>query len=202
MTPSSSLILRCSRRIAYVRRMRVFEAPCAPAQYDAPPGFDLVRIRGGDSSAPHEIPIQAMREAMEPCGLATARLSSGDEFFGWMSGGKVASFGWVTFRDTAIGDRRWPASKTRPILFNFYTMSRFRGKRLYPALLHEIRRVLYAEQAHSVVLYVNENNTASLKAVHLAGFMAFMTLRSLVVLNRWSLPLSECDLASVREPPG
>lgn len=126
-----------------------------------------------------------MRDAGEPCGLVAQRLAHGDEFFGWQTGHRIVSFGWVCHRDRSVGPVRLTEASGRAFLFNFHTAIAHRGRGLYPALLLAIQSVLGSEGFTELIIDVNESNTASAKAIDKARFVPVGLVTYTTFLNRW-----------------
>jgi len=181
-TPWSLRIFRgLLRRIARRTRVMVLWAPRKDVGPACPDGCALVRVAGAASAADQDLAKEAMRAAGEPNGLVASRLAHGDEFFGWLLDGRVVSFGWVTYRDRTVGPVRLAKASGRAFLYNFHTLSRYRGQRLYPALLLAIRHVLGLEHVTEFVIDVDVRNPASARGIEKGGFVlaaqvAFLTL--------------------------
>ena len=168
-------------RLARRTRVMVLRAPSNDFGPACPEGCVLVRVTGTACSAGHYLAEEAMRAAGEPNGLVASRLAHGDEFFGWLLDGRVVSFGWVTYRDRTVGPVRLAKASGRAFLYNFHTLSRYRGQRLYPALLLAIRHVLGLENVTEFVIDVDVRNPASARGIEKGGFVlaaqvAFLTL--------------------------
>jgi GNAT superfamily N-acetyltransferase len=152
-----------------------------------PEGFGLFRIKG--EGAEHDLAERAMRVAGEPDGLVTPRFAQGDEFFCWTSRGEVASFGWVTYRGRVVGGLRLAEAPGRAFLYNFYTLERYRGRGLYPALLLAILSSLRREQITEAIIDVSIRNKSSVKGIDKAGFSPIAQVVHLTLFRHWSLPL-------------
>jgi hypothetical protein len=111
-----------------------------------------------------------MRAAGEPSGLVAPRLAHGDEFFGWLIGGRVVSFGWVTYGDRTVGPIRLAKASGRAFLYNFHTLKGYRGQKLYPALLLAMRHILGQEKVTEFVIDVDARNMASARGIEKGGF--------------------------------
>lgn len=151
----------------------------------SPPGFRFTRISASNPEADHRLADEAMRAAEEPDGLVASRLAHGDEFFGWLAGDRIVSFGWVTYRDRVIGPTRLAETPERAFLFNFYTRKEYRGQGLYPALLLAIRRVLGREQMTEFVISVLDRNLASIRGIDKAGFFPVAQVSYFLLFDRW-----------------
>ena len=174
------------RRLANRTRLIILRAPRNDFSPACPEGCALVRVSGTASAADRDLAKEAMRAAGEPNGLVAPRLANGDEFFGWLVGDRVASFGWVTYQDRTVGPIRLAKASGRAFLYNFYTLEEYRGRRFYPALLLAMRHVLGREKLTEFVIDVDMRNTASARGIErgcfvLAGQVAFLTL-----FSRWS----------------
>ncbi len=133
----------------------------------------------------HDLAEAAMRTAGEPAGLTSGRFAHGDEFFGWLAGEEVVSFGWVTYRDRAVGQVPLAEAPGRVFLYNFHTREEYRGRGLYSSLLRAMRSVLGHEKASEFVIDVNLQNRASARGIEKAGFLPLAQITSLTFFNRW-----------------
>lgn len=173
-------------RLARQIRIVILRASRSDSDVVSPEGCTLVRIVGAAQDNPHNACIEyAMRDAGEPDGLAPPRLAHGDEFFGWQTGGKVVCFGWVTYRDRTVGLTRLSDMPKRVFLYNFYTLEKYRGKGLYPALLLAIRYILGRADFCDFIIDVNVQNTASVRGIEKAGFHPVARITYLTILDRW-----------------
>lgn len=192
-----NLIVKIFRAILWrlVHRTRevVLRASYKDSDLVSPEGATLIRIAGITPKAGHELLEDAMLAAGEPNSRAASRLSHGDEFFGWLVGGKVVSFGWVTYRDRTVGPIRLVPAQARAFLFDFYTLEGYRGRGLYTALLLAIRCVLGREKVTECIINVNVRNTASVSGIEKAGFLPVAEIAYLTIFNRWGCSLFRSD---------
>src|ERR1700676_775260 len=173
------------RRLAQRTCLMVLWAPRNEFGPRYPEGCGLARVVGSDSAADHDLAEDAMREAGEPNGLVAPRLAQGDEFFGWLMGGRIVSFGWVTYQDRAVGPIRLAKAPGRAFLYNFYTVDEYRGQSLYPALLLTLRHVLGLEKVTEFVIDVDDRNTASIRGIEKGGFVLAAQVAFLTLFARW-----------------
>lgn len=173
------------RRIAHRTRIRVLRAHCRASEVTCPEGFTLVRARGTSAGATPSLIESAMREAGEPSGLVTPRLAHGDEFFGWLSGNRIVSFGWVCHSDRSVGPAHLTETAGRAFLFNFHTAVAHRGRGLYPSLLIAMQNVLASEGLTELIIDVNVLNTVSARAIARAGFAPVGHITYTTILGRW-----------------
>ncbi|MHB8499924.1 MAG: GNAT family N-acetyltransferase [Candidatus Acidiferrales bacterium] len=150
-----------------------------------PDGCSLARVAGTACVADHDLAIEAMRAAGEPIGLVAPRFAHGDEFFGWLAGGRVVSFGWVTYQDRAVGPIQLAEASGRAFLYNFHTLEAYRGRGLYPALLLAVRHVLGLQNVTEFVIDVDVLNTASAMAIEKVGFVVAAQVAFLTLFARW-----------------
>ncbi len=129
---------------------------------------------------------ETMLAAGETVGLVAERLVHGDEFFGWQHGGKVVSFGWVTFSDRTLGLSRLAERPGGAFLYNFYTLRHYRGQGLYSALLFAIRIILSKQKINEFIIDANMKNKASVKGIEKAGFHPVARISYFSMVNRWS----------------
>lgn len=185
-TPRALRILRgLLRRIARRTRVMILWAPRNDLGPACPDGCALARFGRAASPADQDLAKEAMRAAGEPNGLVAPRLAHGDEFFGWLIGGRVVSFGWVTYRDRTVGPIRLAKASERAFLYNFHTLSSYRGQRLYPALLLAIRHVLGLEHVAEFVIDVDVRNPASARGIEKGGFVLAAQVAFLTLFARW-----------------
>lgn len=172
-------------RIARRTSVMVLCAPHKDFGPACPVGCALVRIAGAASAADQDLAMEAMRAAGEPNGLVGPRLAHGDEFFGWLIGGRVVSFGWVTYRDRTIGPFRLAEVSGRAFLYNFHTLHGYRCQSLYPALLLAMRHALGREKMTEFVIDVDMRNTASARGIEKGGFLPAARVAFLTLFARW-----------------
>jgi ribosomal protein S18 acetylase RimI-like enzyme len=172
-------------RLARRTRVMVCEAPRNDFGPACPEGYALARVARTASSADCDLVNEALRAAGEPNGLVAPRLAHGDEFFGWLSNGRVVSFGWVTYQDRTVGPFRLAEVPGRAFLYNFHTLEGYRGRRLYPALLLAMRHVLGREKVTQFVIDVDARNTASARGIAIGGFVPVAWVAFLTLFARW-----------------
>ena len=168
-----------------LRRRTRLRAFCNDSGLSSPAGFTLIRMARMTARSGHALVEDAMRAAGEPNGLAAPRFAHGDEFFGWLAGGQVVSFGSVTYRDRRVGPVRLAEAPGRVFLFNFHTLAEYRGRGLYPALLLAMRSVLGCEKGTEFVIEVSVDNRASARGIEKAGFRPVAQLAYLTIFDRW-----------------
>lgn len=128
LVPAPGRILRAVKhRLARGSRSTVLSALALEEAQSPPAGFTPVRIRQSAGAEDVQLAEAAMRSAGEADGLVSPRLEHGDELFGWQREGRVASFGWVTYRDRWVGPARLVEAPGRVFLYNFYTLPEVRG---------------------------------------------------------------------------
>lgn len=172
-------------RFVRLNRLIVLNAPPDCAKSTVQIGFDFFRANKTASASIQEQIEVAMQAMGEPPGLVASRLAHGDEFFSWLDGAQIVSFGWVTYRDRFLGKVRCNDMFGRVFLYNFHTSKDYRGRGLYPALLILMRQVLGREAANDIIIDVNSSNISSIKGIDKAGFIPLAQLVSLVFFNRW-----------------
>jgi ribosomal protein S18 acetylase RimI-like enzyme len=165
--------------------MMVLRAPRIDFAPACPEGCALARVAGVASATDHDLAEEAMREAGEPNGQVAPRLAHGDEFFGWLVGGRVLSFGWVTYHDRTVGPVQLAEASGRAFLYNFHTLEEYRGRGLYPALLLTMRHVLGREKVTEFVIDVDVRNTASVRGIEKGGFVLMAQVSFLTLFARW-----------------
>lgn len=163
----------------------VLRAPHSDVGPACPDGCSLFRVAGKACAADRNLASDAMRAAGEPLGLVAPRFAHGDEFFGWLVGGRVVSFGWVTRRDRTVGPFQLAEVLGRAFLYNFHTLEGYRGQGFYPALLLAVRDVLGRENLTEFVLDVNVRNSASVRGIEKAEFVPVAQVDFLTLFDRW-----------------
>lgn len=176
---------RILRRVARRTCISVLRATCDEYKRVAPAGCTLIRVSGMTPKRDFEFVENAMQAVGEPCGLVAPRLRHGDEFFGWLTGGEVVSFGWVTYRDRKVGPVQLAEMPGRAFLYNFHTLEAQRGRGLYPALLGAMRSILGRESVSELIIDVNTRNTASMRGIEKAGFLSVAQIGYLTIFNGW-----------------
>jgi RimJ/RimL family protein N-acetyltransferase len=179
------IFLGALRRLLKPTRLLVLRAPRNDFGPAYPEGCALVRIARNASARDQDSAEEAMRAAGERIGLVAPRLAHGDEFFGWRLGGRLVSFGWVTYQERRLGPVLLAQASGRAFLYNFHTVEEYRGRRLYPALLLAMRHVLGREQVTEFVIDVDVRNTASAKGIKKGGFVLAAQVAFLTLLARW-----------------
>jgi hypothetical protein len=172
-------------RLVKPTRLLVLRAPRNDLGPACPEGCALVRIARASSAADQDLAEQAMRAAGELIGLVAPRLAHGDEFFGWLLGGRVVSFGWVTYQDRTLGPILLAQASGRAFLYNFHTVEEYRGRKLYPALLLAMRHLLGREKVIEFVIDVDVRNTASAKGIEKGGFVLAAQVAFLTLFAHW-----------------
>jgi hypothetical protein len=163
----------------------VLRAPSNEFGQACPEGCTLVRVRSSASIPNRDLAEAAMQAAGEQIGLVGPRLAHGDEFFGWLIGSRVVSFGWGTYQDRTVGPIPLAEAAGRVFLYNFHTLEGYRGRRLYPALLLAIRHLLGIENIADFVIDVDPRNTASARGIEKGGFVPVAQVAFLTLFNRW-----------------
>ena len=176
-----SILWRLARRT----RQIVLRAPCNDVHPADPEGCTLLRVADAASAADYDSVQEAMRAAGEPNGLVTPRLAHGDEFFGWLVGSRIVSFGWVTYRDRTVGPIQLAEASGRAFLYNFHTLEAFRGRRFYPDLLLAMRHILGREKVTEFIIDVDVLNTTSTRGIERGGFVLTAQVDFLTLFNRW-----------------
>ena len=161
------------------------------AGFDPAPGsFAALRLSGRDCRdvGPAE---SAMARAGEDAAVVLERLRHGDDFFGWVSGGEVVSFGWVARTNRVTAGVRLAPGGGRVFLYNFHTLPPFRGFGLYPGLLRRMRSELSIDGAKEFIIDVSARNTASRRGIEKAGFTLVARASSVTLLRRWQVNVAK-----------
>jgi hypothetical protein len=181
-------------RVAHDTHYLVFSAPPLSLQPPAPPNVQLVQL-----SDPNDPALELARTAMRAAGEADVvheRLKRGETFFGWRTGEAVVSFGWATSGHRIIGYRLCRPYPGRVFLYNFATLSDWRGHGLYPALLQQIR-YKFSQDSGVTDLLVDARvvNLASLRGILKAGFLPIAHAAFRTIFERWQVDLGHLELS-------
>jgi hypothetical protein len=165
---------------------------CAPHPVvTIPQGVSAIRLRGSDSQA--VVLARAAMRAAEDDGEdeVSARFLNGHELFGWTADdGSIVCFGWVCFRNRAIGPQRLCDAPGRAFIYNCHTRAAFRRRGLYTALLRYLRAILAAEHLTEFIIDVNRRNPPSRRGIERAGFHPVASLTAVTLLKRWDFVVS------------
>jgi GNAT superfamily N-acetyltransferase len=179
-------------RLVHDTHYLIFSAPPLPLPPPSPPSVQLLRLSATEDPA-WELARTAMHAAEEP-DVVRERLRSGETFFGWRSGEAVVSFGWATLGQRAIGLRPCREGPGRGFLYNFATLSDWRGRGLYPALLQQIRYTLGQDGITELLVDVKTVNLTSLRGIVKAGFLPIAGAAYRTILQRWQVDLGHVEL--------
>jgi len=172
-------------RLARRTRLMIWRAPPNDLGPAWPEGCAFLRVAGTASAVDHDLAQEAMCAAGESTNLVDPRFAHGDEFFGWLIDGRVASFGWVMYQDRKLGPIQLAEATGRAFLYNFHTLAEYRGRRLYPSLLLAMRHVLGLERVTEFVIDVDVRNIASARGIEKGGFALAAQVAFTTLFARW-----------------
>ncbi len=107
--------------------------------------------------------------------LFQARLERGEQFWVTQLDDKIAAYCWATDAPVEIGEvRRVIRPRSGEIyLYDAFTFPEYRGQNLYPALLHRILVQSCQQGLPRALIFVLDDNVASIRGVQKAGFREF-----------------------------
>ncbi len=107
--------------------------------------------------------------------LFQARLERGEQFWTAQLDDKIVAYCWVTNAAVEIGEvRRVIHPRSGEIyLYDAFTFPQYRGQNLYPALLHCILAQSGQQGFTRALIFVMDDNVASIRGVLKAGFGEF-----------------------------
>jgi hypothetical protein len=185
------------QRLAEDANYLVLAAPPQPAP-PPPSRLQLVRLSQAENAALH--PARTVMQAADEPDVVEDRLARGEMMFGWSSGTAMVSFGWATPFSRIIGMRPTRAFPGRIFLYNFATLSSWRGQGLYPALLQQIRYALGQDGAQEFLIDVDTLNLSSLRGVLKAGFLPVARVSFRTILHSWQLDRGHIDMNGCKYP--
>jgi len=180
-------------RLAWREETLILSAGPLAVVDPAPAGFAMLRLSGHDCRDVNRAE-SAMARAGEEAAVVSARLLHEDDFFGWVSGDEVVSFGWVARADRVTAGVRLVPDGRRVFLYNFHTLPSFRGLGLYPGLLRRMRSELSMDGVTEFIIDVSARNTASRRGIEKAGFTLVARASSVTVLRRWQVNVAKAAL--------
>ena len=107
--------------------------------------------------------------------LFQARLERDEQFWTAQLDDKIIAYCWATNAPVEIGEvRRVIRPRSGEIyLYDAFTFPQYRGQNLYPALLHCILAQSCQQGLPRALIFVLEDNVASIRGVQKAGFREF-----------------------------
>lgn len=101
----------------------------------------------------------------------TRRFAEGHRAYVALLGGVPAAFGWVATRQARIGelDHTFTLPEGHRYLWNFRTRPAYRGRGIYPRLLHHILLAQQTEATHQWIMHAPENDSSE-RGIQKAGF--------------------------------
>jgi hypothetical protein len=185
MTLGTRILLGVSHRILRRTRLIVWRAPRTESVPSQPAGFRLLRISGDSGDESIHLADQALAVHLEPWGTVRTRLAHGDEFFGWQFEGQFVSYGWVTYKHRKLGPIALAEKAGRAFLYDFHTLSEYRGRKLYPMLLMAMRFHLGCRGIDEFIIDVDVRNKPSIKGIQNGGFSVVARVAYLTFFTKW-----------------
>ena len=143
--------------------------------------------------APMFLPEKMVRDfARDPASGMSERfveeaLSKGDECFGFLERGTLASYGWYSSRPTRIDppDLRLRFSGEYVYMYKGFTHPRSRGQRLHAIGMTLALREYLSRGRRGLVSYVESNNFDSLKSCRRMGYAEFGSVYVIQISGRY-----------------
>lgn len=110
--------------------------------------------------------------------LFQARLERGEQFWTAQLDDKIVAYCWATDAPVEIGEVRRVVRprKGEIYLYDAFTFPQYRGQNLYPALLHRILAQSGQQGVPRALIFVMDDNAASIRGVQKAGFREFQRI--------------------------
>lgn len=107
--------------------------------------------------------------------LFQSRLERGEQFWTAQLDDKIIAYCWATHAPVEIGEVRRVVRPRRGeiYLYDAFTFPAYRGQNLYPAILHRILRHSHQQALQRALIFVLDDNMASIRGVQKAGFREF-----------------------------
>jgi ribosomal protein S18 acetylase RimI-like enzyme len=133
--------------------------------------------------------------------LFQGRLDRGEQFWTAQQETRIVSYCWATYDAVEIGEIRCVV-RPRPdevYLYDAFTFAEYRGRNLYPALLHRILTQSRDAGTRRALIFVMSDNVASIRGVQKAGFVEFqrVTYASVLGFGRYTYQPRLPEAASV-----
>lgn len=107
--------------------------------------------------------------------LFESRLDRGEQFWTAQLEDRIISYCWATDAPVEIGEVRRVISPRRGeiYLYDAFTFPEYRGQSLYPAILNRILTYSRQQDIQRALIFVLDDNVASIRGVQKAGFCEF-----------------------------
>lgn len=132
---------------------------------------------------------QRHTEHMTERRLFQSRLERGEQFWTAQLDDKIIAYCWATGAPVEIGEvRRVVAPRRGEVyLYDAFTFPAYRGQNLYPAILNRILTHSRQQNLQRALIFVLDDNAASIRGVQKAGFREFqrVTYRNLLGFSRY-----------------
>ncbi|WP_052888774.1 GNAT family N-acetyltransferase [Thermogemmatispora carboxidivorans] len=143
-----------------------------PIMTGLPARLPAIFLRAGPERAEE---LAAAMQVASPA-VVVERFARGCQcYVAYLEGGKtLASYGWISFNHEEIGELELTI-RLRPgraYIWDCATLPPYRGRRLYPALLVSIARVLQEQGLRRLWIGADASNYASRRGIEVAGFQA------------------------------
>jgi len=117
--------------------------------------------------------------------LFQSRLDRGEGFWTAQLDNRIVSYCWATQEPVEIGEIRCTVKprKDEIYLYDAFTFEDYRGRNLYPALLHCILKSSRDAGLRRALIFVMSDNTPSIRGVTKAGFAEFQRVTYATILG-------------------
>ena len=107
--------------------------------------------------------------------LFQSRLARGEQFWTAQLDDKIISYCWATGEPVEIGEMHRVISPRdgEIYLYDAFTFPEYRGQNLYPAILNRILTHNRQQDLQRALIFVLDDNVASIRGVQKAGFCEF-----------------------------
>lgn len=153
-------------------------------------GSESVRVLPAIRATLSEVPPEAANALATAMGLADStavveRFSNGRRCFAAWVDGAIATYGWVSQGVECIGEleRSFRMTPDEAYIWDCATLPRYRGQRLYCALLSHIAATLCSEQIQRLWIGASVTNIPSIRGFAAAGFQPILQITYLRLLG-------------------
>lgn len=162
--------IRAANRLSYFQVLKCVTITEPAAEYLDSGKYECRFLSGAELTAFAADPANKM-----PLGFVHEALAKGDECYGILDGGKLASYGWYAVSETEIEDGGLAIRFDRGWVYMYkgYTKPEYRGQRLHAIGMTRSLKEYRERGIKGIVSYVAANNFASLKSCYRMGYKDF-----------------------------
>ena len=116
-------------------------------------------------------------------------LAKGDECYGFLNGGELASYGWYSNKPTAIDPPDLVLHFNDQFIYMYkgFTHVNYRGQRLHAIGMTQALEAYLARGYKGIVSYVEWNNFGSLKSCYRMGYQDYGNIYAVRLFDRYFL---------------